>query len=93
MDIGTFLLTLGLAYGTGVLWYDLLPAQLPDRVWRVATYPLLGIWVAQALLSPLLANDPVYGGVHLAAAFVRSLVAVIVDWITTAARCRPWSGP
>ena len=53
MDIGTFLLTLGLAYGTGVLWYDLLPAQLPDRVWRVATYPLLGIWVAQALLSPL----------------------------------------
>jgi hypothetical protein len=33
-----------------------------------------------------LANDPVYGGVHLAAAFVRSLVAVIVDRITTAAR-------
>jgi hypothetical protein len=86
MDIGTFLLTLGLAYGMGVLWYDLLPGQLPDRVWRVAAYPLLGIWVAQALLSPHFANDPIYGGVHLAAACVGSLVAVIVDWIITAAR-------
>src|SRR5579859_2266816 len=86
MDIGTFLLTLGLAYGTGVLWYDLLPGQLPDRVWRVVAYPLLGIWVAQALLSPRFPSDPVYGGVHLAAAFVGSLVAVIVDWIITAVR-------
>ena len=86
MDIGTFLLTLGLAYGMGVLWYDLLPGQLPDRVWRVAAYPFLGIWVAQALLSPHFANDPVYGGVDLAAAFVGALVAVVIDWIITAAR-------
>jgi hypothetical protein len=36
MDIGTCLLMLALAYGLGVLWYDLLPARLPARVWRVA---------------------------------------------------------
>lgn len=86
MDIGTFLLTLGLAYGMGVLWYDLLPGQLPDRVWRVAAYPLLGMWVAQALVSPYFARDPVFGGVHILAGFGGSLVAVIVDWIITSAR-------
>jgi hypothetical protein len=86
MDIGSLLLMLGLAYGFGVLWYDLLPGRLPDRVWRVAAYPFLGIWVAQALLSPRFASDPEFGGLHLIAAIIGSLVAVIVDWIITAAR-------
>ena len=86
MDIGSLLLMLGLAYGLGVLWYDLLPGELPDRVWRVAAYPFLGIWVAQALLTPHFANDPGFGGVHLVAAIIGSIVAVIVDWIITAGR-------
>lgn len=86
MDIGSVLLMLGLAYGLGVLWYDLLPGQLADRVWRVAAYPFLGIWVAQALISPRFAADPEFGGIHLVAVIVGSLVAVIVDWIITAAR-------
>jgi hypothetical protein len=86
MDIGSFLLMLGLAYGLGVLWYDLLPGQLPDRVWRVAAYPFVGMWVAQALLTPHFANDPVFGGIHLVAAAIGSIVAVIIDWIITSAR-------
>jgi predicted MFS family arabinose efflux permease len=86
MDIGTFLLMLALAYGLGVLWYDLLPGKLSDRVWRVAAYPFLGMWVAQALLTPHFANDPEFGGIHLVSAIIGSIVAVIVDWIITAAR-------
>jgi hypothetical protein len=86
MDIGSLLLMLGLAYGLGVLWYDLLPGQLPDRVWRVAAYPFVGIWVAQALLTPHFENDPVFGGIHLIAAVIGSIVAVIIDWIITTAR-------
>jgi hypothetical protein len=86
MDIGSLLLMLGLAYGFGVLWYDLLPGTLPDRVWRVAAYPLLGMWVAQALLAPRFPGDPDFGGVHLVASIIGSIVAVIVDWIITTAR-------
>jgi hypothetical protein len=86
MDIGSLLLLLGLAYGFGVLWYDLLPGRLPDRVWRAAAYPFLGIWVAEAVLSPHFPGDPVFGGLHLIAALIGSIVAVIVDWIITAAR-------
>jgi hypothetical protein len=86
MDIGSLLLMLGLAYGLGVLWYDLLPGQLPDRVWRVAAYPFVGMWVAQALLTPHFENDPVFGGIHLIAALIGSIVAVIIDWIITTAR-------
>jgi membrane associated rhomboid family serine protease len=59
---------------------------LPDRVWRVAAYPFVGIWVAQALLTPHFESDPVFGGVHLIAAVIGSIVAVIIDWIITTAR-------
>jgi hypothetical protein len=40
MDVGTFLLMVGLSYGLGLLWYDLLPGKLPEQVWRVAGYPM-----------------------------------------------------
>src|SRR5262245_24737137 len=86
MDIGTLLLTLGLAYGFGVLWYDLLPGQLPGRAWRVAAYPFLGMYVAQALFARSSPGDPAFGGVHLVTATAGSLVAVLVDWIVTRAR-------
>jgi len=43
MDIGTFRLMRGLSYALGLLWYDLLPGKLPQPVWRMAAYPLLGI--------------------------------------------------
>jgi len=86
MDIGTLLLMLGLAYGLGVLWYDLLPASVPDRVWRTAAYPFLGMFIAEALLSPLLTFDPTFGGIHLITALVGSLVAVAVDWGITEVR-------
>jgi len=67
----------GLAYGLGVLWYNLLPARLPDRVWRVAAYPFIGIYVAETLLPPLLTFDPRFGGIHL----VTALIGSIVWWI------------
>jgi len=82
MEFGTFLLMLALSYGFGVLWYDLLPGRLPERVWRVAAYPFLGIWIAEQLPT----FGPSFGGLHLVHAAVGSLVAVIVDWVINQAR-------
>ncbi len=86
MDLGTLLLLVGLAYGLGVLWYDLLPGSVPDRVWRVAAYPFIGIYVAEALLPAVLTFDPKFGGIHLITALIGSLVAVAVDWLITEVR-------
>jgi hypothetical protein len=86
MELGTLLLMVGLAYALGVLWYDLLPGKLPEQAWRVAAYPFLGIFVAEALLPKVLTADPAVGNIHLISAFLGSLVAVIVDWIITQAR-------
>jgi hypothetical protein len=86
MDVGTLLLMLGLSFALGLLWYDLLPGKLPEQVWRVAAYPFLGIFVAEALLGPIFTFDPKFGGLHLLTAFIGSLVAVVVDWIITQAR-------
>jgi hypothetical protein len=86
MDVGTFLLMLAISYALGILWYDLLPGRLPERVWRVAAYPLLGIFVAEAVLPPILTFDLIFGGLHLLSTLIGSLVAVIVDWAVTQAR-------
>jgi len=86
MDVGTFLLMLGLAYALGLFWYDLLPGRLPEQLWRVAAYPFLGIYVAETVLPSLIAVDPTFGGIHLITAVVGSLVAVVVDWVVTQAR-------
>ena len=86
MDVGTFLLMLGLSYALGLLSYDLLPGKLPEEVWRVAAYPLLGIFVAEALLPPVLPFDPKFGNLHLLTVLIGSLVVVIVDWAIREAR-------
>ena len=86
MDIGTLLLMVCLAYGLGVLWYALLPARVPDKVWRVAAYPFVGIYVAEALLAPVLKFDPKFGGIQLITALIGSLVAVLLDWLITTVR-------
>ena len=83
MNIGTFLLMVGLAFGLGVFWYNLLPARMPDKAWRVGVYPFIGIYVAETLLAPALAFDPQFGGIHLISALIGSLVAVVVDWAIT----------
>ncbi len=44
IDIGTFRLIRGLSYALGFPWYDLLPGKLPQHVWPMAAYPLLGIF-------------------------------------------------
>src|SRR5260221_11778577 len=79
MDVGTFLLMLGVAYALGLLWYDLLPSKLPEQVWRVAAYPFLGIFVAEALLPSILPFDPKFGNLHVLTVLIGSLVAVGVD--------------
>ena len=96
MDLGTLLLMVGLAYGLGVLWYSLLPGSMPDRAWRVAAYPFLGIYVAEALLAPVLTFDPAFGGFHLLTVIIGSIVAVVVDWLVMQARRPaqvPWPQP
>ena len=59
---------------------------MPDRVWRIAALPFLGIYIAEALLPPLLTFDPSLGGIHLITALIGSLVAVIVDWVIEGVR-------
>src|SRR5215831_9643709 len=86
MDLGTVLLMLGVSYGLGLLWYDLLPGKLPEQVWRVAAYPFLGIFVAESLLPAVLPFDPKFGGLYLMTALIGSLVAVLVDWVIRQAR-------
>ncbi|MCL4465628.1 MAG: hypothetical protein M1401_13065 [Chloroflexi bacterium] len=86
MDIGTLLLLVGLSYGLGVLWYGLLPGTVPNRVWRAAAYPFVGIWAAEALIAPLMAFDPKFGGLHLITVLIGSIVAVIIDWVITQVR-------
>jgi hypothetical protein len=86
MDVGTFLLMAGLAYALGLLWYDLLPGKLPEQVWRVAAYPFLGIFVAEAVLPSFLPFDPKFGNFHLVTVLIGSLVAVVVDWVVRQAR-------
>jgi len=86
MDVGTFLLMLGLSYALGLLWYDLLPGKLPEQVWRVAAYPFLGIFVAEALLPSVLPFDPKFGSLHLLTVLIGSLVSVVVAWAIREAR-------
>ncbi|MCL4465608.1 MAG: hypothetical protein M1389_06215 [Chloroflexi bacterium] len=92
MDLGTLLLLLGLSYGLGVLWYGLLPRTVPNKVWRVAAYPFVGIWAAEALIAPMMLFDPKFGGLHLVTVLIGSIVGVIVDWAIEQAR-RPVEVP
>ncbi|MBI2864545.1 MAG: DUF1736 domain-containing protein [Chloroflexi bacterium] len=81
MDLGSILFMVALAYGLGVLWYDLLPISVSSKVWRLAAYPFLGIFAAEALLAPSFKTwDWSFGGIHLVTVLVGSLVAVVVDW-------------
>jgi len=86
MDVGTLLLMAGLAYGFGLLWYSLIPAQVAGPVWRVLAYPFLGLYVAEAFLAPVLKFDPSFGGIHLISAIIGTIVAVVVDWAIMSVR-------
>lgn len=89
MEIGTVLLMLGLAYGLGILWYDLLPGKLPEQGWRTAVYPFAGMFAAEALLAPLaplVPFDPAFWGLHLITVLVGSVTGVMIDWAINAAR-------
>jgi hypothetical protein len=85
MELGTFLLLAAFAYGIGILWYDLLPGQLPERPWRVAAYPLVGIALGEALF-PTGWLGPAFGGLHVVPMLAGSLVGVLVDWLVTSLR-------
>lgn len=82
MDFGTWLLFASLAYGFGVFWYDLLPARLAERPWRVAAYPFVLMVIGEAILP----FGPAFAGVHPITALIASFVGVIIDWIVTQAR-------
>jgi hypothetical protein len=85
MELGTFLLLGAFAYGIGVFWYDLLPAKLAERPWRVAAYPLVGIVLAEAV-TPAGWLGPAFGSLHAMPLVVGSLIGVLVDWLVTSYR-------
>lgn len=77
LDVGTWLLIAGLSYGFGVLWHDFLPGQRGMAPWRIAVYPFVAIFIAQALFQ----RGPEFGGVFLVPAVIATVVGVAVDWI------------
>ena len=85
MEFGTFLLLISFSYGIGIFWYDLLPAKLAEKPWRVAAYPFLGIVLAH-LLMPAEYYGPAFGGFHVMPLLFGSLVGVLVDWLVTTYR-------
>lgn len=85
MEFGTFLLLIGFSYGIGVFWYDLLPAKLAEKPWRVAAYPFLGIVLAEALL-PASYLGPAFGTLHVMPLVFGSLIGIVVDWLVTTYR-------
>jgi hypothetical protein len=85
MELGTFLLLLAFAYGIGVFWYDLLPARLAERPWRVAAYPFVGIVLAEGLM-PTEWLGAAFGGLHMTPLLIGSVIGVIVDWLVTTYR-------
>ena len=64
MEFGTFLLLACFSYGIGVFWYDLLPAKLAEKPWRVAAYPFVGIVLAHAMM-PAECTGPAFAGLHV----------------------------
>jgi hypothetical protein len=85
MEFGTFLLLAAFAYGIGVFWYDLLPARLAERPWRVAAYPFVGIVLAEALF-PAAWVGPAFYGLHVMPLVFGGLFGVLVDWLVTSYR-------
>lgn len=84
MDLGTLLLMAAFAYALGIFWYDLLPAKLPEHVWRVAAYPFALMVFGEAFFGAI---DPwKFGGFHPLTAFFASLIGVLVDWAVTQVR-------
>lgn len=76
MEIGTWLLMAGLAYGFGVFWYSLFPGHMPGNVWRVAAYPFFLMFVGETFFS----YGPAFGGLHPITAAAASLVGILIDW-------------
>jgi hypothetical protein len=85
VDFGHFLLLIGFSYGIGVFWYDLLPAKLAEKPWRVAAYPFLGIVLTHALL-PMEYQGYAFGGLHVIPLVFGSLIGVVVDTMVTSYR-------
>jgi hypothetical protein len=85
MDFGTFLLLICFSYGLGVFWYDLLPAKLAEKPWRVAAYPFMGMVLAHAIMPPDY-HGPGFASLHVVPAVFGSLVAVVVDCLVTSYR-------
>ena len=85
MEFGTLFLLIGLSYGLGVFWYDLLPAKLAEKPWRVAAYPLLGIVIGHAMF-PAEYMGFAFGGLHVMPLVFGSMLGVVVDWMVTTYR-------
>jgi len=85
MEFGTFLLLIAFSYGIGVFWYDLLPAKLAGKPWRVAAYPFMGIVLAHALF-PTAYLGHAFAGMHVVPLLFGSLFGVVIDWMVTTFR-------
>jgi len=91
MELGTLLFIAAYSYGLGIFWYSLLPAHMPERVWRVAALPFVLIvlvegYAAGGFIPGGFELGPTFGGVHVALAVISSFVGVLIDWIITELR-------
>lgn len=74
MDIGTLVLMFALAYGLGVLWYQIL-GEVPSSIWRLMAYPFVAIVLAEVYVP----FGPAFGGVHVLGAVAAALAGVGLD--------------
>ncbi len=86
MDVGTVLYMIAFAYGLGIFWYSVLPTHVPDRPWRVASYPFASMALGEALTAFWKLGGPTFGNIHVLSALVATLVGVVIDWAITEVR-------
>lgn len=78
LDVQSTAIYFLLAFAFGMVWYRMLRRPQRDSV-RMIGFPILGIAGADLGLPNSFAGGPEVMGVHIAVAFLASLVAVYVD--------------
>ena len=81
--ISVVALAIGLSYGTGVLWYNLL-GHKHDSWMRVAALPLVGLFIAQGIWDDNGYGGPVFMQLNVLAVVLGTGIAALGDVVLQA---------
>ena len=82
-DFSVVALAIALAYGTGVLWYNLLGHKF-DSWMRTAALPLVGLFIAEGIWANYTLGGPVFMELHVVAIILGTGVAALSDVVLQA---------